>query len=135
MTNADLDDPGAALNPGSMCILVVDDEVLIRAMISAELRSIGHTVIEAANVDEALSVLRSLIRVDVVLTDMRMPGALDGAALVQIVRTEFPFIRVVMVAGQAPESSTHALLDGFVKKPFSPTHLTDLVQSFVKGPA
>ena len=92
-------------------------------------RDQGCTVIEAANVDEAVSVLRSHLRVDVVFTDLRMPGTLDGAALVRLIRAEFPFVKVVMVSSESPEPEVHALLHGYIRKPFKLTELSSCVQA------
>ena len=63
-------------------LLLVEDEIIVRWALSAELREHGYTVIEAASAEEALSVLRSGTSVDVVVTDLHMPGALNGSDLV-----------------------------------------------------
>ena len=109
-------------------ILVVEDEVLVRWMISEQLREQGYTVVEAINADEAASVLRSQLRVDLVLTDMRMPGSMNGAGLVKLLRAEFPFVKVVMVAGQVPDEAVRELLDDFLAKPFAPAELRDCIR-------
>jgi CheY-like chemotaxis protein len=112
-----------------LTVLVVEDEVLVRAMISEELRLQGCVVIEASNGDEAVAVLRTSVPIDAVFTDMRMPGKTDGAALVHLIRTDFPHIKVVMVAGQLPQEQTCALLDGYISKPFAPSQLSEFLRS------
>jgi two-component system, response regulator PdtaR len=69
-------------------IVVAEDEPLVRMMFADELRLAGYSVLEAADADEALCILRSGIgpRVEVVVTDLKMPGRLDGADLVRTVR-------------------------------------------------
>ena len=62
-------------------VLVVEDEVLIRLYLSEEIRAAGFTVIEAASADEAFEVLKSRNDIDLVLTDIRMPGTMDGRQL------------------------------------------------------
>ena len=124
----------ATSQPGNPTILVVEDEVLVRAMISEELRFHGYTVIEAASADEALAVLRSHLNVDMVVTDKRMPGALDGAGLVRTLRSEFPAVKIVMAAVEAPEAAVRGLLDGFVSKPFSPSQLSRFVRTLIASP-
>jgi CheY-like chemotaxis protein len=124
--NGAVTDP--ALHPMKTTVLVVEDDVLIRAAASDELRQRGYSVIEAATADEALSVLRSPLRVELVLTDLRMPGAMDGAALVKIIRAEFPFLKVVMVSGQLPDSATQLLLDGYFGKPVAPSQIASYLQ-------
>lgn len=67
-------------NAGKTTILVVDDEIMVRALIRDTLRDQGYAVIEAVNADEALAVVRSPVKLNLVLTDMRMPESIDGAA-------------------------------------------------------
>jgi CheY-like chemotaxis protein len=71
-------------------ILVVEDEVLVRVLITDSLRSAGHTVLEASNADEALEVLRHSSDVRLVFSDMRMPGSMDGAKFAGLLRSEIP---------------------------------------------
>jgi CheY-like chemotaxis protein len=104
-------------------ILVMEDEILSRTAASEVLRERGYCVIEAASADEALSVLQSPTRIDLVLTDMRMPGEIDGVGLARHVRATLPFMRVVMISGQLPEPDVHGLLDGYLPKPVAPEHL------------
>ncbi len=65
-------------------IRVVEDEVSVRLMMADELRSKGFAVVEAANVEEALAILESSTRVGLVLTDLQMPGAMDGLGLARL---------------------------------------------------
>jgi CheY-like chemotaxis protein len=67
---------------------VVEDEVLVRIKVADELRAQGYAVIEATNASEAISVLQSSMRIDLVLTDIRMPGDLDGLGLARMMRSE-----------------------------------------------
>ena len=110
-------------------VLVVEDDVLTRMATSEELRHHGYAVIEAANADEALSVLHGPTRIDLVVTDMRMPGALDGAALAQHIREELPFMKVVMISGQTPAPEVRRMLDGYLPKPVAPADLASYVQT------
>ncbi|MEA2816833.1 MAG: hypothetical protein QOI93_4534, partial [Rhodospirillaceae bacterium] len=59
-------------------ILVVEDEILVRTVIAAYLRDCGFDVVEAGNADEAVRVLEAGIRIDIVFSDVNMPGSLDG---------------------------------------------------------
>ena len=95
---------------------MVEDEVLIRMMISQELRAAGLYVIEASNAADALSLLHT-IKVDVVFTDVRMPGQSDGLALARIVRSNWPRTKVVMASAHHHlPSPRHA--DLFFSKPY-----------------
>jgi CheY-like chemotaxis protein len=109
-------------------VLVVEDEALIRVAACDELRDRGYGVIEAVSAEEALSVLRSPVEVDLVLTDLKMPGAMDGAALVKRIRAEFPLLKVVMVSGQVPDPAIRVLLDGYFPKPFALSQIASFLQ-------
>jgi CheY-like chemotaxis protein len=63
------------------------------------LRDCGYRVVEADNGDEAVSVLESDARIDVVFTDITMPGTLNGFGLAQWVRRERPEVRVILTSG------------------------------------
>ena len=104
--------------PSLKCILVVEDELLIRLALSDGLRDAGYQVIEACSGEEALAILNS-VRPDLVISDVRMPGPLDGLGLLAIVRREFPALPVIIVSGHLRPSA--ALADGatqFLAKPY-----------------
>ena len=83
-------------------ILVVDDEVLIRMVVGDYLRDCGYRVIEAGDGDEALAVLSAPdVTVDVLFSDVQMPGAVDGFGLARWVRRERPGVPVVLTSGVA----------------------------------
>jgi DNA-binding NtrC family response regulator len=85
-----------ALEPHISHILVVEDEVLIRMVISDALRDEGFAVIEAFNADEAADILRAGKVVDLVFSDVRMPGSLDGVGLLAFVQEYFPQLPVIL---------------------------------------
>jgi hypothetical protein len=60
-----------------------------------------------------------------------MPGAMDGAALVKLVRAEFPFLKVVMVSGQLPDPAVRALLDGYFPKPIALSQVASFLQQLM----
>ena len=92
-------------------ILVVEDEVLIRLHVAEELREAGFPVLEAADAGEALEILSHVDGVELIATDLRMPGELDGLALARKVRLEFPHIKVVLMSGNyvSPEPALDAV--------------------------
>jgi len=120
---------GVSVSHDNTTILVVEDDVLTRMAVSEELREHGYSVIEAASADEALTVLQGPSRIDLLLTDMRMPGALDGCGLARHVRAALPFVKIVMVSGQAPDADAHGLLDGYLAKPIAPSHLVSYLMT------
>jgi CheY-like chemotaxis protein len=78
-------------------ILVVEDDVLVRMPISHYLRECGYKVIETANAEEAVTVLsHKETTIDLVFTDIEMPGALDGFGLARWVREHRPGLDVIL---------------------------------------
>jgi len=108
-------------------VLVVEDEILIRMMVSESLRHAGCEVVEAASADEALQVLSASNRPDVLVTDVKMPGAVDGLELARRVRKAHPGLKVVITSGHAPARNADGLADAFLTKPFDLAHLVGRV--------
>jgi CheY-like chemotaxis protein len=106
------------LEPKRPVVLVVEDEVLLRLMIADELRSNGLSVVEAANADEALTVLRSSASVDLLFTDVRMPGSIDGWALAALMRAAQPELKIIVASGQSPGRLSRNIADAFFDKPY-----------------
>jgi len=101
-----------------LTILVVEDEVLVRLMIADELRQAGFVVLEAVNADEAMVVLSGPEAVDLLFTDVRMPGTADGLALAATARVLRPDLKIVVVSGHAPAGVAAGPMDEFFAKPY-----------------
>jgi CheY-like chemotaxis protein len=114
-------------------VLVVEDEILIRMLVSESLRHAGCEVVEAATAEEALEVLSATHGPDVLVTDVRMPGALDGLELASRVRKARPGLKVVITSGHAPAQNTAGLADAFLAKPFALEHLVGRVRALVEA--
>jgi CheY-like chemotaxis protein len=100
-------------------ILVVEDELLIRMFVSDLLRDTGYDVVEAVNGDEALDILNAEVAVDLVLSDVRMPGSTDGLALLQFVREKLADLPVIITSGHLePDVALAAGASQFLAKPF-----------------
>lgn len=80
-------------------ILVVEDDADLRALLKAYLRNQGYSVLEAGNADEALVILNGERPIDLLLTDIVMPGTLDGIALGVEARRIQPGLKVLHVTG------------------------------------
>jgi len=114
-------------------VLVVEDEVLIRLAVADALRSAGLDVIEAATGDEALAVLGSSATVDLVFTDIQMPGSTDGLALAQIVRQTRPTLRVIVASGNAPLPwPSPDLADAFFGKPYAFDRIVERIKDLLR---
>jgi CheY-like chemotaxis protein len=102
-------------------ILVVEDDVLVRMPIAQYLRDCGYKVIEASNADEAMqALLHEEIVIDVVFSDIEMPGAVDGFGLARWIRQHRPGLDVLL-AGTVPRAVQEAkelCAEGPVPKPY-----------------
>ncbi|MET0745180.1 MAG: response regulator [Microvirga sp.] len=84
----------------SSAILLVEDEPLIRLFLADLLEEAGFRVFEAAHATEALTILRSGLRVDVLLTDVDMPSGPDGYALSRTVNELWPETEILVMSGR-----------------------------------
>jgi CheY-like chemotaxis protein len=103
--------------PAANFILLVEDEVVIRALLAEELRGLGLSVIEAANADEAWAYLQAGGQVNLVFSDVTMPGSMNGVELVRRVRTHYPEVKTVITSGN-PGPGNIAELGVFLPKPY-----------------
>ena len=119
--------PKAQKSPA--CVLVVEDEILIRVLIADELRAEGFSVVEAATADEALSYFQAGVQVDLVLSDIQLPGTLNGVDLIRRLRAEAPNLRIVLTSGNSP--SVHEA-DAFLPKPYDVRQAVVLVATLLR---
>lgn len=108
-------------------VLVVEDDVLVRLDLAEELRARGVAVIEAADALPATKVLESGWRIDLVVSDVQMPGAMDGFGLAAWISLRRPGIKVMLTSAHF-HAACRAGLDGdaiFIEKPYR----TDAVAS------
>lgn len=80
-------------------VLIVEDEPLVRFTTLDALEEVGHVVLEAANADEAMVLLRNRSDVDVVFTDVNMAGSMDGIQLARRVRAIRPHAGIIITSG------------------------------------
>ncbi len=113
-------------------VLVAEDEPLVRMNVSCMLTSSGFSVVEAENGDKALSILRARGDINALLTDIEMPGSINGLGLAKIARAEFPFVRIVVVSGHA-RPDIEELPDGtpFFSKPYDEQAIVDILRERV----
>ena len=110
-------------------LLVVDDEVLLRTYVRELLEDAGYAVKEAANADDAIRVLED-DGILAVLTDIEMPGVLDGIGLAWMIRSRWPTLPVVVASGkQLPKPGDLPANTPVVTKPFSPERLLAVVKA------
>jgi DNA-binding NtrC family response regulator len=101
-------------------ILIVEDEILIRLASADYLRNGGYRVLEASNAIEAQSVFAVGEPIELVFSDVSMPGTMSGIALARWVQHQFPDVKVLLTAGESGTEEASALSDGpFLRKPYS----------------
>lgn len=99
-------------------ILVVEDESLIREFIAEELEEAGFEVECSPNGDHALDLLKSGAHFDLLFTDIRMPGTIDGWELGRNVTEMIPSLPIVYVTGYSEVTRALRQNEGFLKKPY-----------------
>ena len=114
-------------------VLVVEDEPLIRLDLADHLRSAGLVVVETTTGDEALAVLKVNDAVDLVVSDIRMPGATDGIELSTWLRRERPKIKIVLVSGFSATVDMTAIADVAFGKPVDLSRLAHEVGRLLGG--
>ncbi len=117
-----------------LVILLVEDEVLVRMVAADVLEDAGFTVLESTNAEEALRLLETRSDVQVLFTDVNMPGALDGLGLAQTVHNRAPEVGILVGSGRIRPSPAE-LPPGtrFIAKPYAPSALTDAVRAVARG--
>jgi two-component sensor histidine kinase/CheY-like chemotaxis protein len=95
--------PGTmATSPSSAlrAVLVVEDEMMLRMRAVDMVEDAGFTPVEAVNADDALAILESRSDIELLFTDIQMPGSMDGLKLAYAVHQRWPLIKIILVSGQ-----------------------------------
>src|ERR1700750_2279035 len=107
-------------------VLLVEDEALIRAVLSDMLKDKGFKVLEAANANEAIEIFeKTSFEIDLVFSDVRMPGSMDGFGLVRWIQGTRPTVPVIVASGDIGKSNdAHRTQLGnmFLRKPYDLEH-------------
>jgi CheY-like chemotaxis protein len=107
-------------------ILLVEDDQDVREMLVDSIAHSGHSVTAAQNGDAAL-VLLDKGEFDLLITDVRMPGAVNGFALASIARRLRPTLRIICATGYADAREEPGTCDLVLRKPFSARKIVDLI--------
>ncbi|MES2444745.1 MAG: PAS domain-containing protein [Pseudomonadota bacterium] len=123
---------------GSETILVVEDDDDLRASVERQLAGLGYQVIASASGLAALEVIGSGVRIDLLFTDVIMPGGLNGAALAKAARAAIPALRVLFTSGYTEKVIVQrADLAGDIQllsKPYALADLARKVRTALAGP-
>ena len=114
-------------------VLVAEDDVIVRIVIADDLRLAGFEVIEAGSGAEALALLSADRVIDLILSDVHMPGRLNGIDLAEIVMDRFPQTRIILCSGSM-DGHDLAGISGIpvIHKPYRPEAVIALVTSILQ---
>jgi CheY-like chemotaxis protein len=113
-------------------VLVVEDEPLIRGLVLDELEYNGYTVVQAQNADHAIAILEARQDIQLVFTDIDMPGgSMDGLKLATAVRDRWPPAHIMITTGKVRPMAipANAL---FIPKPYLMPALISAIRTFEK---
>jgi len=112
-----------------MVVLVVEDQTLVRMFMADFLDEAGFKVFEAVNADEALTVLQARPDVQAVVTDVEMPGSMNGLELARTVQERWPGVGVIVTSGrQRPGPDDLSDQAAFLAKPFLPETIINVIR-------
>ncbi|NKL20654.1 response regulator [Rhizobium leguminosarum] len=111
---------------GKAVVLVVEDSTIIRMGAVDLVSSAGYEALEACDADEAIRILESRNDIDLVFTDVQMPGTMDGIKLSHYIRDRWPPVRLIVASGEAIlEESNLPTGSRFFSKPYDSHAITD----------
>ena len=107
--------------------MVVEPDVLVRMTIADYLRECGYRVVEAITGEEALNILDAGVKVDTILSAVKLQGAIDGFTLAQRTREGFAGVEVILTTGCAMTAKKAGELcgQGAGKRPYHPDLIVD----------
>jgi CheY-like chemotaxis protein len=110
--------------PSRPLILVVEDEPLVRDLNLDILQEAGFRLIDASDADEAFEILKRRPDVEVVLTDVDMPGSMNGFEFARLVAQGWPDVKILVISGKMrPEPGDLPEGSAFMAKPYRPNEL------------
>ena len=125
---------GAATAIKRLVVLIVEDDVLSRMSAADMIGNAGYDVVEAGNADEAITILEARPDVQVVFTDIQMPGSMDGLKLARHVKRKWPPIKIIATSGQFAIRDDDLPKGGvFLPKPYTANTVTAALREFAVG--
>lgn len=116
-------------------VLIVEDEGLVRELAVDEFSEAGFAVEQAADGDSALALLEGGAPYDVLFTDIRMPGSIDGWELGRLASEMLPNIRVIYATGYSESTKDLSESEHFLQKPYRCDHVLGLIRQWGIDPA
>jgi PAS domain S-box-containing protein len=117
-------------------VLVVDDEAVVRMLVTETLADLGYEALEAADAKAGLKMLDSDARIDLLITDVGLPGGMNGRQMADAARRKRPALKVLFITGYAENAAlgNGQLEPGMhvLSKPFAMEQLAARIKSIVK---
>ena len=116
-------------------VLVLEDDPAVRAVIVRSLEKLGYFTIEATDGDAALSILRENTDVAALLTDIVLPGSLNGAEVARAAGRNHPGLKVLFMSGYSQVDGDYPMPgeSHMVKKPFRTSELAKKIRAVLDG--
>ena len=108
-------------------ILIVEDDQLLRLLTVDIVEEAGFMALQADNADEAVAILEARSDIALLLTDINMPGSMDGLKLAHAVRNRWPPIKIIVVSSRVPDCALPTHSRFFVK----PYHGEELISEII----
>jgi CheY-like chemotaxis protein len=122
---------------GTETVLVVEDDSLVRRYVMTQIESLGYTTLEAANASDALQIIDSTPSVDLLFTDVIMPGVMNGRQLVDEALKRRPQLKTLYTSGYTENAIVHhGRLDSGVlllAKPYRKSELARMLRLALGG--
>ena len=122
---------------GTETVLIVEDDALVRQYVLTQVRSLGYTTLEAANATEALALIAAHPAIDLLFTDVIMPGAMNGRQLADEATQRRPALKTLFTSGYTENAIMHhGRLDPGVHllaKPYRKPELARMIRLALAG--
>jgi CheY-like chemotaxis protein len=128
------EDPArAAIEGGNEAILIVEDDVLLRTYVVTQVQDLGYLTFAASNAGEALTIIGGGKKIDLLFTDLVMPGSINGRQLAVEALRRWPSLRVLYTSGYAEGDPIHqGSLDAgilLLAKPYRKAELAKMIRA------
>jgi CheY-like chemotaxis protein len=121
----------SGIEGGNEVVLVVEDDALVRRYVITQIESLGYTTLEAGNAAEAMTLINTSVTIDLLFTDVIMPGPMNGRQLVDAALKQRPALKTLFTSGYTENAIVHhGRLDSGVLLLAKPYRKSDLARMF-----
>jgi PAS domain S-box-containing protein len=132
---ADIDLAAAQRAGANDTVLIVDDEPTVRMLVKEVLEELGYSALEASDGPSGLKILQSDMKIDLIITDVGLPGGMNGRQMVDVARQKRPALKVLFITGYAENA---AIGNGHIEpgmrvltKPFTMSNLATRIRAII----